>query len=357
MKRNGHFHWLGLALAAAVLGLALALPAQVGAHGPVSGGASRSDINDLFSIIFWISVPIFLLVEGLILFAIIRYRRRHRHEIPEQVEGHPTLEITWTVLSFVVIGVVFALTARFMMTRYEVEADNGDVTPDLTVHVTGYMFDWDYEYFLGAEEQTGVKTTRKLTLPANRNVLLEITSSDVQHSFWLPSLAGKVDAVPGYTNTMWLNIKEPGQYTGNCAEYCGTLHYDMLIEVEALEPAAFDAWLAERMAFAGQFVPIGTDLEAPLPQGDTARGEQVFTELGCASCHGAAPGVGPSLAQMASEATSREDSTAEAFLRESILLPCAYQTPGYNCQIMPSDYGEKLDAQGLADIIAYLLAN
>jgi len=357
MKRNVHLHWLGLAVAAAALWVALALPAEVGAHGPADGGAARADINDLFSIIFWISVPIFLLVEGLILFAILRYRRRHRHEMPDQVEGNHALEITWTVLSFVIIGVVFALTARFMMTRYEVEATNGDVTPDLTVHVTGYMFNWDYEYFLGAGEETGVKTTRKLTVPANRNVLLEITSTDVQHSFWLPSLAGKVDAIPGYTNTMWLNVKEPGLYTGNCAEYCGTLHYDMLIEVEALEPAAFDAWLAGRMAALGQFVPIGTDLDIPLLQGDAARGEQVFTELGCASCHGAGPGVGPALAQMAADATSREDITAEAYLRESILVPCAYQTVGYNCQIMPSNYGDKLDAQGLADIIAYLLAN
>ena len=357
MKRDVPLHWVGLAAAAAVLLLALALPAGVGAHGPADGGASRGDINDLFSIIFWISVPIFLLVEGLILFAIIRYRRRHRHEMPEQVEGNHTLEITWTVLSFIIVGVVFALTARFMATRYEVEATNGTTTPDLTVHVTGYMFNWDYEYFLGAGDETGVKTTRTLTLPASRNVLLEITSSDVQHSFWLPSLAGKVDAVPGYTNTMWLNVKEPGLYTGNCAEYCGTLHYDMLIDVEALEPAAFDAWLAERMAAVGQFMPVGTDLETPLPAGDAARGEAIFTELGCASCHGATPGVGPALAQMAADAASREDIAPEAFLRESILVPCAEQADGYNCQIMPSNYGEKVDAQGLADIIAYLLAH
>ncbi|MEB2286809.1 MAG: cytochrome c oxidase subunit II [Anaerolineae bacterium] len=357
MKRNIHLHWLGLALVAATLWLALALPAQVGAHGPADGGASRSDINDLFSVIFWISVPIFLLVEGLILFAIVRYRRRHRHEMPDQVEGNHTLEVTWTVLSFVIIGVVFALTTRFMMTRYEAEANNGSTTPDLTVHVTGYMFNWDYEYFLGAGEETGIKTTRKLTVPANRNVLLEITSTDVQHSFWLPSLAGKIDAVPGYTNTMWLNIKEPGQYTGNCAEYCGTLHYDMLIEVEALEPATFDTWLAGRMTSTEQFVSIGTDLDTPLPQGDAARGAQVFSELGCAGCHGAAPGAGPALAQIASDATSHTGASAEAFLRESILLPCAEQASGYNCQIMPSNYGEKLDAQGLADIIAYLLAN
>ncbi len=353
MKRSVFTPVLGLIALALLM---LAVPARVWAHGPVSGGASRTDINDLFTILFWISVPVFLLVEGLILYAIIRYRRRRRDEMPEQIEGHGPLELTWTVVSLLIIAVIFVITARFMTTRYQVEADNGEVTPDLTVHVTGYMFNWDYEYFLGAGEETGVKTTRKLTIPANRDVLLEITSTDVQHSFWVPDLAGKVDAIPGYINTMWLNVPEPGLYPGNCAEYCGTLHYDMLIDVEVLEPAAFDAWLADQMASLGRFVPIGTDLTSPLPAGDVARGEQLFGELGCASCHGEQPGVGPALAAMASDARAAEGYTPEAYLRESILVPCAVQATGYNCQIMPSNYGEKLDAQALADIIAYLLS-
>lgn len=353
MKRSLLLRSVGLV----ALALAWGLPASALAHGPASGGAARSDINDLFNILFWISVPVFLLVEGLILYAIIRYRRRKRDEMPEQIEGHRPLEITWTVVSLLIIAVVFVLTARFMTTRYQVEADNGDTTPDLTVHVTGYMFNWDYEYFLGAGEETGVITTRKLTIPANRNVLLEITSSDVQHSFWVPDLAGKVDAIPGYTNTMWLNVDQPGLYPGNCAEYCGTLHYDMLIDVEVLEPAAFDAWLAQQMAATGRFVPIGADLTSPLPAGDVARGEQLFGELDCHSCHGEQPGVGPSLAQMARDARAIDGYTPEGYLRESILVPCAVQAEGYNCQIMPADYGEKLDAQGLADIIAYLLSH
>lgn len=351
MKRSVSAFTLGLVTLAL---LALALPARVWAHGPVSGGAARTDINDLFTVLFWISVPVFVLVEGLILFAIIRYRRRRRDEMPEQVEGHRPLEITWTVVSMLIIAVIFVLTARFMTTRYQVQADNGDITPDLTVHVAGYTFNWDYEYFLGAGEETGVITTRKLTIPANRNVLLEITSRDVQHSFWVPDLAGKVDAIPGYTNTMWLNVDKPGLYPGNCAEYCGTLHYDMLIDVEVLEPAAFDAWLAQHMATTG---PIGIDLTSPLPAGDVTRGEQLFGELGCRSCHGEQPGVGPSLANMARDARAADDYTPEAYLRESILVPCAVQATGYNCQIMPANYGEKLDAQGLADIIAYLLSH
>jgi mono/diheme cytochrome c family protein len=219
------------------------------------------------------------------------------------------------------------------------------------------MFNWDYEYFLGDDQETGVKTTRTITLPTDRLVLLEITSRDVQHSFWVSDLAGKVDAIPGHINTMWLQIDEPGVYKGNCAEFCGTLHAEMLIEVDAIEPAEFDMWLADEQAAAGQFVPMGVDMETLLPEGDAEHGEQVFADMNCTSCHGAQPGMGPSLSQIRGDMDTHEGYTAEEFLRESILMPCKYETEGYNCSWMPSDYGEKLDAQGLADLIEYLLAS
>lgn len=351
-----------LAAGALLVVVALLLPAPALAHGPSDGGASTDDINGLFTIIFWLAVPVFLLVEGLVLYAIwTSHKRHHQSGDPEQVEGNHLLEISWTVLSFAIIAVVFVLTYRFMTTRYEVEATNGDTTPDLTVHVTGYMFNWDYQYYLGDGESpgddTGITTTRRLTIPANRNVLLEIASTDVQHSFWVPDLAGKIDAVPGYTNTMWLNVKAPGLYTGNCAEYCGTLHWNMLIEVEVLEPAEFDMWLADQMAAAGQFVPVGQDLDTPLPEGDAARGASTFTALGCNACHGEQPGAGPSLPQIAAHEDTASEmgfDTFSDYLRESILIPCAYQFEGFNCQVMPGNYSEKLDAQMLADVIAYL---
>jgi len=353
MNLFAHRSRLWLVVIGRLLLLALPLPAL--AHGPSSGGAQRTEINGLFTIVFWIALPIFLLVEGLILFAILRYRRRSRSEMPDQVEGNTALELTWTILSFVIIAVVFILTYRFMTTKYEAEAQNETGIPDLMVHVEGYMFNWDYEYFLGEGQETGVKTTRQLSVPANRLILLEITSRDVQHSFWVPELAGKVDAVPGYVNTMWLTVPEPGVYKGNCAEFCGTLHWDMIIELVALPPDEFDMWLAEREAAAGRFVAIGTDLTSPLPAGDAARGEAIFTEQGCGACHGASAGAGPALSQMIEDAAAKSPDAPQDYLRESILLPCAVQAEGYNCAIMPANYGEKLDAQGLADLIEYLL--
>jgi cytochrome c oxidase subunit 2 len=335
------------------------LPAQAAwAHGPSDGGAARGDINGLFTIIFFISIPVFLLVEGLILFAIFRYRRRRANDMPEQSEGNRQLELTWTIVSFLIVAVVFVLTYRFMTTEYEAQADEESGEPVLTVHVTGYMFDWDYEYFLGEDESTGVKTTRKLTVPADSPIYLEITSSDVQHSFWVPELAGKLDAIPGHTNSMWLTIDEPGLYKGNCAEFCGTSHHEMVIELEAINAQTFfDEWLPAQIKAASEFQPMGEDMESALPAGDAGRGEQLFNgdQLGCYHCHGEQAGAGPSLSQIREDAEDREGYTAEQHLRESILMPCAYEADGYSCNIMSADYDEKLDAQMLADLIEYLM--
>ncbi len=251
---------------------------------------------------------------------------------------------------------IFVFTYRFMTTEYEAEADNEEGTPDYTVHVEGYMFNWDYEYFRSEGIETGVKTTHHLTLPADTLVLLEITSRDVQHSFWVPDLAGKVDAIPGHENSMWLKIDEPGLYKGNCAEYCGTMHYDMLIELEALEPAAFETWLSDQEAKAGELQAMGTDMESELPPGDAERGEALFSspDLACSNCHGAQPGAGPALSEIRDDMGEHEGYTVDEYLREAILLPCEHELEDYNCEIMPSDYGEKLDAQMLADLIESL---
>jgi len=356
MRKFVSVRWVLAAVGAALI--AIAAPEVASAHGPATGGAGIDTVWDLFNTTLFMAIPIFLLVEGLIIFAVFRYRRRHKDEMPEQVHGNTALEITWTLLAFAIIAVLFVLTLRALDTDYRAEAEQDVTTPDYTVNVIGYSFNWDYEYFIGEDEDTGVRTTGRVTIPADRNVLLRITSRDVVHSFWLPDLAGKVDAVPGYTNTQWLTVKEPGLYTGNCAEYCGLLHYNMLIELEALPPAEFDRWLADRMAGATGFTPIGDDLESELPEGDAASGDGIFHELGCDNCHGPQDGAGPALPGMGERAVAHgEDAgglSPEQYLREAILVPCAYEVPGFQCGIMPSDYGQRLDAQALADLIAYL---
>ena len=111
------------------------------------------------------------------------------------------------------------------------------------------------------------------------------------------------------------------------------------------------------MSGAEGFVPVGTDLETPLPAGDAESGEQIFADLNCAVCHGASDSAGPSLEHLREDMIESEGGLTPAeFLRESIVLPCAHETEGFNCSVMPADYGDKLDAQGLADVIEYLLA-
>jgi mono/diheme cytochrome c family protein len=116
----------------------------------------------------------------------------------------------------------------------------------------------------------------------------------------------------------------------------------------------YNQWIPDQMAAAAEFHPMGTDMESEMPEGNADNGEQLFTQLGCAGCHGAQPGVGPSLSQIKEDVNEHEGYTAEQYLRESILMPCAYQTEGYNCNIMPNDFGDKLDMQMLADLIEYL---
>ncbi|WP_119065217.1 cytochrome c oxidase subunit II [Aggregatilinea lenta] len=338
---------------------ALVFPATVFAHGPVSGGVSNDVFNDLFTTMMWIATPIFLIVEILLLFAIIRYRRRSHDEMPKQVHGNTPLELSWTIGGFVVIAVVFVLGYQVMRENKLVSAGpETEFTPDLTIHVNGYMFNWDYEYFLADGDETGVMTTRDLYIPANKNVLLEIESKDVQHSFWVPKLAGKVDAVPGYTNTMLLNVDKTGTYEGQCAEYCGLNHYAMLINVHVMDPAEFDAWLSDQVVQESEFQPVGTDLSVELPNGNSDEGEQLVYDLGCTACHADNKDQpsGPAFQRMSMDAHHVEGYSPEQYLHESIVLPCEQLTEGYDQCIMPQDYGERMDADDLADVIAYITA-
>jgi cytochrome c oxidase subunit 2 len=198
-----------------------------------------------------------------------------------------------------------------------------------------------------------------LKLPAGRSVRLDITSADVQHSFWVPEWGGKVDAIPGRVNTLWFDLHDPASYTVRCAEYCGLSHYEMLADVEVVPAEAFDRWMDERIAERNRFEPMGADMATALPEGDPLRGEEWFIELGCGGCHsldGSGGPQGPTLQGIGEAAATRvEGYTAGQYLRESILLPCEHLAGDYRC-FMPQEYGERLDLQNLADLIAYLMA-
>lgn len=353
MKRSSSFAHLGCSVvtSAGILGLALLFPLRALAQPPsplAPGSENAASVAALFWIVLGIAAAVFVIVEGLLIYAVLRYRRRYPDEVPPQVHGNTRLEVIWTVIPALIMVTLFSLTLRQLQRERSVPPDA------MVVEVTGQQWFWEFTYpetNITANSQSG-----NLVLPAGRPILFEVRSKDVIHSFWVPELAGKVDAIPGRTTTIWFEA-EPGVYAGQCAEYCGLEHYAMLFEVEVLPAAQFDAWMAEQVRLASQFQPIGTDMTSPLPPGDAARGATLFTDLGCVACHSldGTQIVGPTAQGIGERAAGRiEGYSAEQYLRESILLPCNYVVEGFTC-VMPQNFGERLEAQDLADLIAYLL--
>ncbi|MFQ5948997.1 MAG: cytochrome c oxidase subunit II, partial [Acidimicrobiia bacterium] len=221
-------------------------------------------INDLFWLVFWIATVIFVLVSGVLLYSVIRFRQRKGRERPvKQIHGNTRLEVVWTIIPAVLLAFVAVPT---VLTIFDLrETPTGDV---LNVRVTGHQWWWEFEY-----PDLEVVTANELHIPAGRPVYLTMTSADVIHSFWVPQLNGKRDVVPGRETNLTLFADEPGLYLGQCAEFCGLGHADMRVQVLAEVEADFQAWAA------GQAQP------AVIPEvGPAAEGWQVF-QLVCTACH------------------------------------------------------------------------
>src|ERR687897_2978513 len=275
---------MGRSLAVAVLcALVVAGPALGADSGfappePASPNAER--INDSY---FWIAIftgAILVLVQGALIWFVIRYRadRRRREQDGAQVHGNTNLELAWTVapvLILVAIGTFVFYKLPGIQEVPEANAQNQRV--DVTVK--GYRFYWNFEY------PNGVIAVDNLRAPVGRPVRLAVTAPDfdVIHSWWIPALGGKFDAIPGVTVDTWFNATAPGIYRGQCAEFCGIQHTAMTAEVEALPRAEFETWLEQE----------ARDQEA----GTSSLGEETFAGA-CAKCHGLAGegDIGPALA-------------------------------------------------------------
>ena len=196
-------------------------------------------------------------------------------DIPVQIHGHNTLEIGWTILPALILAVVavFSVAAIFQLAE---EPDS-----DLRIEVIGHQWWWEYRYDVDGDGSfdgpDDIVTANDLVIPADVEIGLEITSRDVIHSWWAPRLNGKRDAVPNRWHPWNIHADEPGEYIGQCTEFCGLSHAEMRIKVVALEPADFDRWLTEQQQDAPTFAEDDTSLEA--------EGYRVFTGQLCASCH------------------------------------------------------------------------
>ncbi len=265
--------------------------AACGGPFPQSTLRPRSDfagaIDVLFTDIFWWAVLVFVLVEGVLLFIIIRHRRREGAPTPRPTHGHTVLEIAWTLAPALVLVFIAVPTMRTIFAT-QAEAPAGA----LRVAVVGHQWWWEYRY-----PDLGVVTANELYLPAGRPVAFELTSADVIHSFWAPGLGGKRDVIPGRTNHLVLRPDSVDTFLGQCAEFCGASHANMRLRVMVVSDSAFQTWVRQQRASAA-LVPRGSVAE---------QGEQAFRRFGCIGCHtmGTMSNalVGPNLTHLGSRTT------------------------------------------------------
>ena len=272
------------ALAGAVVAAAvLASPALAGNGGfapvpPESPNAQGIHTSYVFISIF--AFAIFLLVEGLLIAFVIRFRRRKRPRYADgaQIHGATKLELTWTVGPVLILFAIAAFVFAKLPGIQNVPSASAG-TSNLVVDVTGTQFTWQFTY------PNGVVAFDSMRAPEGRTVELHVTAPDwdVIHSWWIPALAGKIDAIPGTVNKTWFRAKRSGVFQGQCAELCGLFHAKMLASVEVMPADEFDAWLAQ----SEQQRDAGTG-----PLGDE------MWEATCAKCHGPTGegGYGPKIA-------------------------------------------------------------
>jgi cytochrome c oxidase subunit II len=250
------------ALAPALLALlATASPALAGLILPEAGGGSKQaeDIQTLYLIILIIAVIVFAGVEGVLLYCLFRYRAR-KGRVAAQIHGNTRLEIGWTVGAAVIL--VFLTVATFLMLpgiKNPASSDidiNGarvanaafastdqEAPPNgvaMNIAVDGMQYVWRYSY--PSIDDKKVYSFTDMYVPVGMTVTLDIRSNDVQHSWWIPELGGKMDALPGYTNKTWFKVTEPGEWRGQCAELCGRNHANMYARVIGLEYDEWRAW-------------------------------------------------------------------------------------------------------------------
>jgi len=248
-------------------------------------GPVARTIDHLINPVFVVAAVIFVLVQFLAIFFVIKYRAREGSPEPVQIHGNTRLELAWTLIPALILLAIAVPTIRtiFDLARKPKNAVN--------VTVIGHQFWWEIRY-----DDYGIVTANELHMPTGRPVEITLKGdpTDVIHSFWIPPLAGKADVIPGRTNHMHIEADDPGIYLGQCTEYCGLSHANMRARAVAHSPEEFDVWVQNQKQ-AAKPAAAGT------PAGE---GEALFTAKGCAGCHtiqGVSQGtVGPNLTHLES---------------------------------------------------------
>jgi cytochrome c oxidase subunit 2 len=250
-----------------LISMTAAPAAMAGILLPESGGSPNADqISSLYKITLYVSLVVFIGVEGALIYALYRFRAR-KGVAPAQIHGNTRLEIGWTLGAALILVVLGAVTftkldsirnppnsdpAGLQLTAgVDYQTTDALKPPDgksLNIQVNGQQYLWRFTYPGGkqADGLDDVYSYEKMVVPINTTITLDIVAQDVVHSWWIPQLGGKFQAVPGYPNHTWFKISKPGVYKGQCAFICGRLHARMIAEVDAVTPAQYTAWLAQQ---------------------------------------------------------------------------------------------------------------
>jgi cytochrome c oxidase subunit 2 len=291
------------------------------------------DLDGLFKNIFAWAVGVFVVVETLLLIAIVRFRARAGGPAPKPIHGHTALEIGWTAAPAIILLFIVVPTMRTIF------ATAGNAPEGaLRVEVIGHQWWWEYRY-----PTLGISTFNELHIPAKTAIQLDMTSADVIHSFWIPSLAGKRDLIQGRTNRIAFRADSTGEYWGQCAEFCGASHANMRLRVMVESDSVFQRWVDRQRA-----APV-----APAKGSAEETGQQIFRRSACIGCHTIAgistAKVGPELSHVGGRATiagALLPNTAEALHRWIRNAPAV--KPG---ALMPP---QNLQGADLDAVVAYL---
>ena len=231
------------------------------AQGPIA-----EQINNLFWPVFWIATAIFVIVQGALIVAVVRFRERKdddRKE-PKQIHGNTTLEIVWTAIPTLILAGIAVPTVAAVFDLADCPAGA------MEIEIIGHQWWFEYHY-----PDSGVTTANVMVIPEDTEICAKMTSEDVLHNYWVPKLAGKRYLVPGQETELRLFADDPGEYWGHCAEFCGLSHSKMWARVLAMTASDYDAWVEAQLQ------------PAAMPQAGTLaeRGMEVFTAGACIGCH------------------------------------------------------------------------
>jgi cytochrome c oxidase subunit 2 len=385
-----------LAFTAALVSALLVTPAAFANFlVPESGGSPNADkISDLYTWILIVAAIVFIGVEGAIIWCIVRYRRS-KNPVADQIHGNTNLEIGWTVGAALILVVLAVITfvmlpgirnppnssasgLNLSSAQYAIGPDSGKQPPSgrsLNIQVNGQQYVWRFTYPDATPNNTidNVFQYEQMVVPTDTTVTLNIKAQDVAHSWWIPKLGGKFDAIPGYTNHTWFKISKPGVYSGQCAELCGRNHANMIASVRAVSPAAYRLWYASKQrqikvanVDAAKARPtIGTPRSEAAPVKKAAATAQpaidakklfttgTATATACGSCHklaaaGTVGVTGPDLNKFI------EAGDDKAAIREMIVKPGAEIAKGYPAGVMPTTYGTTLSAAQINALVDFI---